>query len=85
LKSRVTILLLSLVFAAILLVFRPSAAEEHQPHMEAALQHLQEAKEELKRAEHDKGGHREKALDLTDNAINEVKQGMHYAAEHEHH
>jgi hypothetical protein len=84
LKSRVTILLLSLVFAAMLLVFRRSAAEENQPHMEAALQHLQQAKEELNRAEHDKGGHRQKALELTESAIHEVKEGMHYA-EHEHH
>lgn len=66
-----------------LLVFRRSAAEEHQPHMEAALQHLQEAKEELKRAEHDKCGHREKAPDLTENAINEVREGMRFA-EHVH-
>ena len=45
---------------------------------------MQEAKEELKRAEHDKGGHREKALDLTDSAIKEVREGMRFA-EHEHH
>ena len=83
-KSRVTIFFLSLALMAMLLVLRRSAAEENQPHMQAALQHLQEAKEELNRAEHEKGGHREKALDLNDSAIKEVREGMRFA-EHEHH
>ena len=54
-------------------------ADERQPHMRAALHHLQEAKEELEKAAHDKGGHRERALDLTQSAIGEVKAGMEFA------
>jgi hypothetical protein len=65
-----------------LLVPRISYAEE-QPHMQAALQHLQEAAEALRQAEHDKGGHREKALDLTQQAINHVKAGMRFDTSHE--
>lgn len=54
-------------------------ADENQPHMRAALHHLQEAKKELEMAAHDKGGHREKALDLTQSAIEEVRAGAQFA------
>ena len=53
-------------------------AEERQPHMHAAVHHLEEAKKELQMAEHDKGGHREKALELTNNAIEEVRAGIQF-------
>jgi acyl-CoA reductase-like NAD-dependent aldehyde dehydrogenase len=58
-------------------------AEERQPHMQAALEHLQKARAELQAAEHDKGGHREKALTLTDQAIKHVQEGMAYDRSHE--
>lgn len=54
-------------------------ADERQPHMHAALHHLEEAKKELEMAAHDKGGHREKALDLTQSAIQEVRAGAEFA------
>ena len=44
-----------------------------QPHMEAALNALLTAQSELKVAEHNKGGHRAKALDLVDRAIGQVR------------
>lgn len=47
-----------------------------QPHMHAALDDLRAARSELDAAEHNKGGHREEAIRLTDQAINEVKMGM---------
>lgn len=53
-----------------------------QPHMDAALHHLQEAREELERASPNKGGHREKAIKLTDDAINQVRDGIEYANHH---
>lgn len=81
-RGHFTNLLLSLAVAMFLLVPRISYAED-QPHMEAALHHLQAAAEELRQAEHDKGGHREKALDLTQQAINHVKAGMHFDETHE--
>jgi hypothetical protein len=43
--------------------------ERHEPHMSAALGHLQQAKDELERATPNKGGHREKALQFVDQAI----------------
>lgn len=54
-------------------------ADEHQPHMRAALHHLEEAKKELDMAAADKGGHREKAIDLTQHAMDEVKEGIQFA------
>ncbi|HWD28006.1 MAG TPA: hypothetical protein VG387_12625 [Rhizomicrobium sp.] len=47
-----------------------------QPHMRAALDELRQARSELDRAEHNKGGHREAAIRLVDQAIDEVKMGM---------
>jgi hypothetical protein len=51
-----------------------------QPHMQAALDHLQGAKAELQSALTDKGGHRVRAIELVDRAIGEVEAGMEYAA-----
>ena len=51
-----------------------------QPHMQAALDHLQGAKAELQSAVADKGGHRVRAIALVDQAMGEVQAGMDYAA-----
>ena len=51
-----------------------------QPHMEAALGHLHSARTELESAMANKGGHREKAIELVNHAITEVQAGMDYAA-----
>jgi hypothetical protein len=56
---------------------------EDQPHMQAALEALQNAERELQKAEHDKGGHREQALQQVRAAIAQVKAGMHYDEKHE--
>jgi len=53
-----------------------------QPHMNAALEHLREARHSLEAAEADKGGHRAKAIDYTDRAIHEVERGMQYDGRH---
>jgi hypothetical protein len=54
-------------------------ADEPQLHMHAAMHHLEEAKKELDQAAHDKGGHRDKAVDLTQRAMEEVKAGIEFA------
>jgi hypothetical protein len=51
-----------------------------QPHMTAAIAKLEDAKAELQQAEHNKGGHREAAIKLIDQAIQEVKAGIAAAA-----
>src|ERR1700760_453459 len=78
LKKCSAILVLTLVGAFI----TPSLVAENQPHMRSALQHLQAAKAELEAAERDKGGHRTKAQQLTQQAIDEVKAGISFANEH---
>ena len=57
-------------------------ARENQPHMQAALQHLREAAEELQKADKDKGGHRVQALNLTQQAITHVQAGIQYDNTH---
>ena len=47
-----------------------------QPHMSAALADLQSAKAELQVAEHNKGGHRVKALEYVNSAIAETQLGI---------
>ena len=52
------------------------AASPDQPHMQAALNALENAKDNLNKATADKGGHRAKALDYVRDAIDEVKKGI---------
>lgn len=47
-----------------------------QPRMRESLAHLREARVSLDRAEHNKNGHREKAIELVNQAIAEVEAGM---------
>ena len=49
-----------------------------QPYMEAAKKDLDSAMKYLKKADADKGGHRQKAMDLTAEAIKSVKDGIAY-------
>ena len=72
-EKRVVTLLVAFALIAGLAI---GAWAEKQPHMRAALDHLQKAKVQLEKAEHDKGGHRANALKLVEQAISEVKQGM---------
>lgn len=53
-----------------------------QPHMQAALDHLREAREQLEKASPDKGGHRAKALDFTRRAIVQVEEGIRFDRTH---
>ena len=53
-----------------------------QPHMDAALALLQSARAELAQAAPNKGGHRERALELIDHAIGQVREGIAFAATH---
>jgi hypothetical protein len=51
-----------------------------QPHMAETITLLQTARAELVKATPNKGGHRERALGLIDQAIGEVRAGMNFAA-----
>ena len=58
------------------------AAAEPQPLMRDALSELREAANRLEHADRDKGGHREKALELTKAAIREVEDGIRFDNRH---
>ncbi len=60
------------------------ASSPDQPYMEAGRDDLQKAKAELQLAEHNKGGHRAKALGYVNAAIVEVNKGIAYASRHNH-
>jgi hypothetical protein len=60
----------------------PLAYAEKQPHMQHALHALENAKAQLEKAEHDKGGHRVKAIELINHAIGEVKAGIEFDNTH---
>ena len=53
-----------------------------QPHMQSARHHLEQARDELKEADKDKGGHREKAIDYVRRAMDECDAGMRFDREH---
>ena len=59
-----------------------AAGADRQPAMRDALGNLKQAANALKNAAHDKGGHRAKALDLTNAAIAEVERGLSYDNQH---
>jgi hypothetical protein len=54
----------------------------HEPHMSAAYGHLQQAKAELERAAANKGGHREKAMEMVDQAMRQIEEGEQYYQQH---
>jgi hypothetical protein len=62
------------------IIARQNAA--HEPHMAAALEHLRQAQQELEKASADKGGHRVKAIQLVQQAQNQVEQGIQYYNQH---
>jgi hypothetical protein len=59
-----------------------SGMARHEPHMSAALGHLEQAKVELEKATPNKGGHREKALELVNQAMEQVRAGEAYYEQH---
>ena len=56
-----------------------TTASAYQGNMEHALSSLYQAVESLRQATPNKGGHREKALQLIDQAIGEVRAGIAFA------
>jgi hypothetical protein len=59
-----------------------AAEAKRQPLMKDALHDLQVARATLEAAMPDKGGHRVKAIELTDQAIAETKLGIDFANVH---
>ncbi len=55
-------------------------ADAAQRNMHAAVEHLKNARAALERAQANKGGHRRRAISLIDEAIQETRLGIRYAA-----
>jgi hypothetical protein len=72
LKSSIALLIVGAVVGA-------SVAYAAQPHMVNALGSLQAARGELLNAVSNKGGHKERAIGLVDQAIQQVREGIAYA------
>lgn len=66
----------TLVLATLISAMGLQSAWADQPNMRAALAHLREAKAALQRAEHNKGGHRGRAIEIINHAIAEVEAGI---------
>ena len=58
---------------------------EDQPHMQAALEALKQARQHLQEAAHDKDGHRAAALKAVDDAIKHTEMGIKAGDKHEDH
>ena len=54
----------------------------NQPNMQVALDHLRQARAALDRAEHNKGGWRDRAIQSADVALRETNKGCEFADTH---
>lgn len=54
----------------------------YQPNMKQALSSLEEAQKFFQRATSDKGGHRKKAMELVQQAIEETRRGIEFDQTH---
>jgi hypothetical protein len=76
-KSPAVVLLTGLAAGAI--VGGACVAVAEQVHMQNALRALENARAQLQEAVADKGGHRERAIGLVNQAIAETQAGIQYA------
>ena len=73
---------IALLAVALASGFFAGRASARQDHMVSARNHLRQARQQLQQAVADKGGHRENAIKLCDDAIAEVDAGIAYANSH---
>lgn len=79
-RRRITTSAPVIAAGAMLAATMPAPASAEQGNMEAALADLNDAVASLKVAEPNKGGHRERAIALVQQAIAEVEAGIRFAA-----
>lgn len=80
--DRMTKTIAAFVVALSLSVPTAAAFAEPQPNMKEALEHLKNAKASLEKATPDKGGHRVKAIELVNKAIEQTEKGMNFDDKH---
>lgn len=78
-KTGISAAVLGSVLASGILIGEAAAA--YQSHMHAALDALRTARSELDASTPNKGGHRERAIQLVNQAIDETRAGIDYARE----
>ena len=71
-----------LVVSLLVLGFIAGQITAAQPHMNSALRQLRAARTSLNQATPDKGGHRNRALELVNDAIDQVEKGIAYDRRH---
>jgi hypothetical protein len=76
-KTGVGAVVLGTVLASGILIGEAAAA--YQSHMHSALDALRTARSELQASTPNKGGHRERAISLVNQAIDETRAGIDFA------
>jgi hypothetical protein len=80
--SKFRLLVAGILMAVSFATLGAGAAYAFQEHMFSARNDLQQAVNELQQAEDDKGGHRVAAINLAQQAIEQVNLGIQYGADH---
>ena len=80
--SKVRLTIAAVLTATTFSVLGAGTAYAYQEHMFNARNDLQQGLNELQLAEHDKGGHREQAVNLVQQAIDQVNQGIQWGQQH---
>ena len=81
-KVSVTLSLIGALTIGLAATMSSVASAQGQEDMNDAIQHLRQARGDLSHAASNKGGHRENAMHLIDQAISEVEAGKAYANSH---
>jgi hypothetical protein len=84
-RSQILAIFTVLLVAIGLVYAQTRRMEIHEPHMSAAYGHLEQARAELERATPNKGGHRERAMQLINQAMQQIEEGEQYYQQHRGH
>lgn len=78
-RTRLGQTIAALVFAVVFMGIGATIAMANQPHMVNARNYLNDALNQLNQAVPDKGGHRNNAIGLVNQAIQQVNAGINFA------
>ncbi len=81
-KISATLFLATALSFGMMATMTSTSSAQGQTEMNEAIEHLRAAKGALEHAAANKGGHREAAIKLVDQAIAEVEAGKAFAREH---
>lgn len=81
-RSQILVVCMVLLVAIGLVYAQTRHMAIHEPHMSAAYGHLEQARAELEKATPNKGGHRERAMQAIDQAMQQIEEGEQYYQQH---